>query len=95
MPFVMHGFTFKLSDGQEINMSAQEFPEHGEEYKAVEEIINEELDVIYHERISINMGVCPVCYTELSEENSDLEEGLTETVYYCPHCGYESDAYYG
>jgi len=60
----------------------------------VEEIINEELDNLYHERIAISQGVCPVCYTELSEDTHFLDDDLTELVYYCPHCGYESDPRY-
>jgi len=64
------------------------------EAQAVEEIINEELDNVYHERIALSQCVCPVCYTELSEDINSIDSDLTETVYYCPRCGYESDPHY-
>lgn len=64
------------------------------EAQAVDEMISEELNAIYHERIALSQGVCPVCYTELSEDCHDIDDDLEECVYYCPHCGYESDPRY-
>lgn len=64
------------------------------EQQAVDEIVIKEMDNIYHDKIALSMGLCPVCYTELSEENNPIDAELIETVYYCPHCGYESDPRY-
>lgn len=64
------------------------------EAQAVNEIIEQEKDEIYYESIAISQSVCPVCFTELSEDCNDIDENLQECVYYCPRCGYESDPHY-
>ena len=64
------------------------------EAQAVYEIINDEIDEIYHLAICRSSGLCPVCYTETSSWENEIKDEPLEITDFCPHCGWESDPYY-
>lgn len=62
------------------------------EGQTVDEIIEQEREL--EARAAILSGSCPVCWTPLDEECSDIDDDLEECTKYCPRCGWESDPVY-
>lgn len=66
--------------------------EHGEEWKAVDEALQEECSQVTY---SPN-GMCPCCGAEIEHEVTGYNgvRDITEYVQFCPSCNWESELLY-